>query len=309
MAPPQLTSGISFFQIYITKEQQQQEKGTPFPTKDCEAAAGRSGQLRSLPRNLRNEKSSSPSLFAVTLATSVATIIVFVLSRQFCCMRSVEVTEIQNNTDVTSWKRVCGTSRQCAAGSPSQQCEYCDLPDEMRERAANPDELPCCEVKTCHLCFRGLTVTMVFILGPMLAWALMRLWEVLSWCWDSKSIRYRPLNRVDDDRYQSEGMSEAQNEETFPVAVDPVYFDPNSLYEDPGIVSIRYGKRPDMGELMATMKEAMAENKENANGVSDESTDCLTREATPIVLACGPDRLLEDVRKQSNKVGWSYMGL
>ena len=94
-------------------------------------------------------------------------------------------------------------------------------------------------------------------------------------------------------------MSEAQSKETFPVAVDPVYFDPNSLYEDPGVVSIRYGKRPDMGELMATMKEAMAENNENANGVSDD----------PIVLACGPDRLLEDVRKQSNKVGWSYMGL
>ena len=132
------------FEVYVTKDE-------PEDTFHQDCVLNRPVDFES-PKPLSptiSSKAKLPSL-AVTSVVLVCMATSFYVARQLCCS--------QSTSPVT-----CGNANELW----TQKCRSCDM-DAVRLDDPG-EELPCCRIEICYLCFRGLTVVLVMIGAPALA--------------------------------------------------------------------------------------------------------------------------------------------
>ena len=332
-----LGSGLALFQVYVTRElkkeggeeenkeedcvdnllnndlqnannttfqdQQQQPQPQPQPRQQQQQSSPQRTFIKPpiQRKETRQGKSSHSSLFTIILTTSIAFMIAFILSRQLCCTRSLEI--IDGNT--TSYHLTCGSAQECYASNPVHQCQYCETPEEIRDNEGS--EFPCCTLPRCYLCFRGLTVCMVLIVGPALAWVMLMMGGYVSKLFESEppeEVLVEGPSFSQRDRSMVQGGEE-------PIGGGRNCDAVSLLYSDSNIVQVRYGPRPEMRKVLMNIVETIRyeEREEGVEEEEERKEKVGVDDAQPIVLACGPEGLLEDVQRRAREVGLQYMGL
>jgi len=141
------------FEVYVTKNE-------PEDTFHQDCVLNRPVDFQS-PKPLSPTISSEAKLSSLTVTSIVLVCMAtsFYVARQLCCS--------QSTSPVT-----CGT----ANGHWAQKCRSCEM-DAVRLNDPG-EELPCCRIEICYLCFRGLTAVLVMIGAPALATLI--LWILVS---------------------------------------------------------------------------------------------------------------------------------
>ena len=104
--------------------------------------------------------SSDAKLSALTVSSVVLVCIwlSFLSSRQLCCYK--------HSPDIDS-------AKSCGLESSSNSCQICSVDDIDAHQDGLENELPCCKVSDCYLCFRALPVVMILLIAPIMAYILL----------------------------------------------------------------------------------------------------------------------------------------
>ena len=125
------------FQIFVTA---QEESGSS--ANDMDISNSESDD-QSQTTAVHEESISSDAKLSALAVSSIVLVCIwlsFLLSRQLCCYR--------HSPDIDS-------AKSCGLASSSNSCQVCSVDDNVDNQDSPGDELPCCKVSDCYLCFRA----------------------------------------------------------------------------------------------------------------------------------------------------------
>eukprot|EP00984_Skeletonema_dohrnii_P005998 scaffold2125_cov79-Skeletonema_dohrnii-CCMP3373.AAC.3 len=159
------------------------------------------------------------------------------------------------------YKRVPNTMHEKTCGLAYLQdstCQYCSEDIDMDSLS-----LPCCTIGICYICFRGLTVLMVIFLSPLLAsLVLYTRQKFLLW---RRNQYHNPGQVAEKERVTSD--------------IDEI--DPSDMIRH-RLISVKY-QRPNI----ATVLQELWKSHDDAVFASKTT-----------VMTCGPQRLVDDIRRE-----------
>ena len=124
-----------------------------------------------------------------------------------------------------------------------------------------------------------------------------------TWC--TRGVKYHRIPDPDvNEAVRDDGDQEVQVEAQTPL------FDQKALSVDPRILTMKFGTRPDIGCIFKQVKDATVTQAEDGGSQATASTDqnCSTNKL-PVVIACGPERLVEAVQWEARQKGLRVVGL
>jgi len=139
------------FQVFVTDD----EEGSSTNISDSES------DDQSQTTAVHEETISSDAKLSALSVSSVVLVCIwlsFLLSRQLCCYR--------HSPDIDS-------AKSCGLASSSNSCQVCSVDDIDAHQDGLENELPCCKVSDCYLCFRALPVVMILFVAPIMAYILL----------------------------------------------------------------------------------------------------------------------------------------
>ena len=199
----------------------------------------------------------------VVVLTSMA--ISFILARQLCCSQRDITSDVKY---AMSCGLASGTNELC------QKCSWDSLQDDVMQ------ELPCCTIPTCYLCFRGLTILSVLVLAPVIAFVILC---VLRKCqqMSEKNDCLLTLRHFRRRSYQTTASS-VQEIVSIETGV------PNSgrstsnvtlIVHEPEIFISTHYCRPDMPKVLQSVFSSQDDTLRTA------------------IFVCGPQRLVDDIEQ------------
>ena len=206
------------------------------------------------------------SALAVSSVVLVCIWLSFLLSRHLCCYR--------HSPDIDS-------AKSCGLSSSANSCQICSVDDDSLE-----DELPCCQVSDCYLCFRALPVVMILFMAPSMSYILLFMLRKFRSRYHHTAIQ--ELTTITDDPI-SGNASDMRESDHF-VSEGIPYVSASDL------ISINY-QRPDVSAVVQKLLN---------------THDDIAFSSCTSIVVCGPQSLLDDVsqtvqrRQQSQHSGNEY---
>jgi hypothetical protein len=182
-------------------------------------------------------------------------------------------------------------------------CVRCEIGDEEERR---DHRYPCCTVGMCYYSFRGIPIVLSFLVTPLVALFLLRVW---SWAKTSLPwfhFYHQPVNVQDDDDDEDDNV---QDEDVDQAATPPETSARYTTFAPPGpppfpatgvicshpTIQVEYGK-PNLDDLLL-------EASTNREGVIDDD-----EEGGTAVVVCGSHSLVRDIiRRGQEQLRWKHV--
>ena len=260
------------FQVFVTTE----EEGSNGHTGDISDSFESDEQSQATA--VHEETISSDVKLSALAVSSVVLVCIwlsFLLSRQMCCYR--------RSPDIDS-------AKSCGLASSSKSCQVCSVNDDIDHQDSSPeDELPCCKVSSCYLCFRALPVVMILIVSPIMAYILLFILRKYRSRYHYHAAVQQELTTIAEDPISDSSDIISMRESDRFVSEGIPYVTASDL------VSVNY-QRPD---ISAVIQNFLNTHEEIAY------SSCTS------VVICGPQSLIDDVsqtvkRKQLEHSGKEY---
>ena len=257
------------FQIFVTA---QEESGSS--ANDMDISNSESDD-QSQTTAVHEESISSDAKLSALAVSSIVLVCIwlsFLLSRQLCCYR--------HSPDIDS-------AKSCGLASSSNSCQVCSVDDNVDNQDSPGDELPCCKVSDCYLCFRALPVVMILFVAPIMAYILLFILR----------------------KYRSRYHYHTAIQELITITEEPISGNASDMRESDHFVSegIPYVSASDLISINYQRPDVSAVVQKLLNTHDDIAFSSCTS-----IVVCGPQSLLDDVsqtvqrRQQSQHSGNEY---
>ncbi len=207
---------------------------------------------------LKLSDNSEVSVYQVTLVVLTCMALCFLMARQLCCYK---------RDPNTIHEKTCGL-----AYLQVSTCQYCSEDTNINVDSLS---LPCCTIGICFSCFRGLPVLMVIFLSPLLASLVLYTLQKCLPCWQTSKCRMCFLWRR--NQYHNPGQVAKKEREI--SGIDEI--DPSGMILHT-MISVKY-QRPDIAAVL----QDIWKTHDDASYASKTT-----------VLTCGPQRLVNDIRRE-----------
>ncbi|EJK52797.1 hypothetical protein THAOC_27892 [Thalassiosira oceanica] len=249
------------FQIYVTKMGDNQGDSFKQDYSPDQPPISTSMALPKAPGGVK-----LPSL-AITTVVLICMVTSFLIARALCCSQS-------------TFPVTCGLAR----GGSTQQCRSCNMDDV---RSDDNEELPCCRIQICYLCFRGLPVVLVVTLAPAMAAAILWTCRKLSFqnVYRKVAFLFRGMTCYHSPAQDIVAVESAENGPPSFCIVDNDDEESSSRNRvgiPSEVISVHFG-RPCIGTVLQSLWVTH----------EDEALETHT-----YVYVCGPESLGEDVQAE-----------
>ena len=178
------------------------------------------------------------------------------------------------------------SAKSCGLASSSNSCQVCSVDDIDAHQDAE-DELPCCKVSDCYLCFRALPVVMILFVAPIMGYILLFILR----------------------KYRSRYHYHTAIQELTTITEDPISSNASDMRESDHFVSegIPYVSASNLISINYQRPDVSAVVQKLLNTHDDIAFSSCTS-----IVVCGPQSLLDDVsqtvqrRQQSQHSGNEY---
>ena len=203
----------------------------------------------------------------------------------------------------------------CSLWTHTVSCVHCEVGDEVeqpQDPSSNQSINPCCTVDICYYSFRGIPILVSFLVTPLLALLLLKVWS-----WANRSLRWFPYYHHPVNAEEEEDDDDDVNESV--VTNSETLFSTTARYTvpppGPPLPGARGGvrakkdahqhhdfhveyRKPNLGELLL---EASVDD--NGGGVIDDE-----EERGTAVVVCGSHSLVLDVLRRGNEeLRWKHV--
>ena len=241
------------FQVFVTDD----EEGPS--TNSVDISVSNDSDDQSQTTAVHEETISSDVKLSALVVSSVVLVCIwlgFLLSRQLCCYR--------HSPEIDS-------AKLCGLASSSNSCQICSVDDIDAHQDSPEDELPCCKVSDCYLCFRALPVVMILFVAPSIAYILLFILRKYRSRYHYHSA-IQELTTITED--QIDDSSDIRMRETDHFVSEGI---PHVKASD--LISINY-QRPDISAVVQKLLN---------------THDDIAFSSCTSIVVCGPQSLLDDV--------------
>jgi FAD-binding domain len=197
---------------------------------------------------------------------------------------------------------------KCSFLTHTISCVSCEMGDEEEQR---DHRYPCCTVGICFYSFRGIPIVLSFLVTPLVALFLLRVWSWTKTCLPWFHFYHQPVNVHDDDDDHVEDnvdqaaatpetlLSTTARYTTIPTPGSPhcpaSRVMARTTCSHPNI-QVEYGK-PNLDDLLW-------EASTNHGGIIDDNNE----EGRTAVVVCGSHSLVRDIIRRGNEqLRWKHV--